>query len=95
MPQSAFTPQLTAALLAAADAPHQRLSRCKGGFTAPPRDRVRAGGQAQVPVITRRIVMRLQREGLVAFDDGTEYSSTVTLTDIGQDAVRELRGVAS
>ena len=90
--QEVFTPQIRAALLAAANAPHHRLSRCAGGFTAPPAERVRAGGQATVPVITRRTVLRLERDDLVQFDDGTEYSTTVSLTAAGLEAVRELRG---
>lgn len=95
MPNHAFTPQIRAALLAAAAAPQHRLRRCAGGFTAPPAERVRAGGEATVPVITRRTVLRLERDGLVAFDDGTEYSVTVSLTDDGHQAVRELRGDAA
>lgn len=92
MPTNPYTPQIRAALLAAASAPHHRLRRCAGGFTAPPAARVRAGAQPQVPVFTRRTVLRLQRDGFVAFDDGTEYSPTVTLTDIGLDAARDLSG---
>lgn len=92
MPQHAYTPQIRAALLAAGTAPHHRLRRCAGGFTAPPPQRVRTSGLAQVPVITRRTVLRLERDGLVMFDEGHEYSVTVTLTDEGLDAVRELRG---
>jgi|GEM_PF-1398230 len=95
MPTHAYTPQIRAALLAAATAPHHRLRRCAGGFTAPPPERVRTSGHAQVPVITRRTVLRLERDGLVTFDDGTEYSTTVSLTDEGLHAVRELRGDAS
>ncbi|MCD9097074.1 hypothetical protein [Luteimonas fraxinea] len=93
--QDVFTPQIRAALLAAATAPHHRLRRCAGGFTAPPAERVRAGGSATVPVITRRTVLRLERDGLVMFDEGHEYSTTVTLTPDGVDAVRELRGDAA
>jgi len=95
MSSSQYTPQIRAALLAAATAPHHRLRRCAGGFTAPPPERVRAGGTAQVPVFTRRTILRLQRDGLMAFDEGHEYSVTVTLTNEGVEAVREIGGNAA
>lgn len=95
MPSSQYTPQIRAALLAAANAPNHRLRRCKGGFTAPPADRVRTTGQAAVPVITRRTILRLERDGLIEFEGRDEYATTVTLTTDGLDAVRELRGDAA
>lgn len=95
MSSTQYTPQIRAALLAAANAPNYRLRRCKGGFTAPPSERVRTTGTADVPVITRRTALRLERDGLIAFDGRDEYATTVTLTDDGLEAVRELRGDAA
>ncbi|WP_101926980.1 MULTISPECIES: hypothetical protein [Luteimonas] len=94
MPRSEFTPQIRAALLAAAASPTHRLRRCKGGFVAPPSANVRTGGTAQVTVVTRRTVLRLQRDGLLQFDDGTEFATSVILTREGIEAAEQLAAQA-
>ena len=89
MQSSCNTPTLRAALLAALASPNHTLRRAKGGFTATG-IKIRTSSASAIAAFTRRAVNKLQREGLVEFDnDGAP--SEVRLTSIGLQVARELQ----
>lgn len=77
------------ALLAALQSPTHTLRRMRGGYVALGAD-VRTSGQATAHLVTRRMALRLEREGLVEFDDPM-FPDTVTLNRKGIALAEQLR----
>lgn len=80
------------ALLAALQSPTHTLRRMRGGYVALGAD-VRTSGRATAHVVTRRMALRLEREGLVDFDD-PEFPTVITLNAHGVALATQLRDAA-
>jgi|SRR5690606_27812331 len=77
------------ALLAALQSPNHTLRRMRGGYVALGAD-VRTSGAATAHTVTRRMALRLEREGLVDFDDPF-FPDRVTLNARGLALAQQLR----
>ncbi|GAB3305786.1 hypothetical protein [Luteimonas notoginsengisoli] len=77
------------ALLAALQSPTHTLRRMRGGYVALGAD-VRTSGTATAHTVTRRMALRLEREGLVDFDD-PDYPTVITLNAHGVALAEQLR----
>lgn len=77
------------ALLAALQSPTHTLRRMRGGYVALGAD-VRTSGKATAYTVTRRMALRLERRGLVDFDQ-PEFPNVVTLNANGVALATRLR----
>lgn len=77
------------ALLAALQSPTHTLRRMRGGYVALGAD-VRTSGEATAHTVTRRMALRLEREGLVDFDDPF-FPDRITLNARGVALAEQLR----
>lgn len=82
-------PQQREALLAALQSPTHTLRRMRGGYVALGAN-VRTSGQATVHQVSRRMALRLEREGLVEFDHPV-YPDRITLNADGLALAQQLR----
>ncbi len=85
------TPQARSALLAALQSPTHTLHRIRGVFIAMPA--VANSGPAQVHAVTKRMALRLEREGLVDLDDHDSPTS-LSLNDRGRILAEQLHAKA-
>lgn len=83
------TPILRAALLAALASPNHTLRRAKGGFAATG-IKIRTSSSRAIAAFTRRAVNKLQREGLVEFDN-EGAPSEARLTSAGVEVATQLQ----
>ncbi|HVI60097.1 MAG TPA: hypothetical protein VM619_14660 [Luteimonas sp.] len=91
--EALYVPPLQrAALLAALQSPNHTLRRMRNGYIALADD-VRTSGEATVVIVTRRMALRLKREGLVDFDD-SKYPERVMLNARGVALAEQLRAAA-
>ena len=82
-------PLQRAALLAALDSFMHTLRRMRGGYVALGAS-VRTSGPAVAHTVTRRMALRLEREGLARFDE-PDFPTAVTLTPDGVVLAEQLR----
>lgn len=83
-------PQQREALLAALQSPTHTLRRMRGGYVALGAD-VRTSGAATAHAVSRRMALRLEREGLADFDDPA-CPTVITLNAEGLALARQLQG---
>lgn len=85
-------PLQRAALLAALDSPTHTFRRMRGGYVALGAP-VRTSGTAAAHTMSRRMALRLEREGLVEFDD-PEFPEVITLNANGVALAEQLRAAS-
>jgi len=79
---TAYTPAVSAALMAALETPAHTLRRTREGFVS--------SRPAQPVAVTRRCANQLERDGLFAFDNPA-FPSALTLTQEGLKAARQIK----
>lgn len=82
-------PKEREALLAALTSPTHKLRRMRGGFVAVAGDG-RTSGTTTAYTVSKRMALRLEREGFVEFDH-PEYPDVITLNDQGVALATQLR----